>query len=121
MTPSTSPMQLQNNWLRHTPPSAHLRAAPKTGSRGAARGHQFTDDAGRFQLTTVVPGLYPGPTEHIHVKMQAPNGPVLTTRLFFPGVQSNESDSIFDPALVMTIQEAGDGEAATFDFVVSAP
>ncbi len=51
-TPSTSPMQLQNNWLRHTPPSAHLRAAPNTGSRGAARGHQFTDAAGRYQLTT---------------------------------------------------------------------
>ena len=85
------------------------------------RGHQFTDAAGRYQLTTVVPGLYPGRTEHIHVKVQAPNGPVLTTQLFFPGVESNEGDSIFDPGLVMTIQDTGDGEAATFDFVVSAP
>lgn len=85
------------------------------------RGHQFTDAAGRYQLTTVVPGLYPGRTEHIHVKVQAPNGPVLTTQLFFPGVQSNEGDSIFDPALVLTIQDTSDGEAATFDFVVSAP
>ena len=85
------------------------------------RGHQFTDAAGRYQLTTVVPGLYPGRTEHIHVKVQAPNGPVLTTQLFFPGVESNETDSIFDPGLVITIQDAGDGETATFDFVVSAP
>ena len=85
------------------------------------RGHQFTDAAGRYQLTTVVPGLYPGRTEHIHVKVQAPNGPVLTTQLFFPDVESNETDSIFDPGLVITIQDTGDGETATFDFVVSAP
>ncbi len=85
------------------------------------RGHQFTDAEGRYQLTTVVPGLYPGRTEHIHVKVQAPNGPVLTTQLFFPGVQSNDSDGIFDARLVMAIQDTGDGEAATFDFVVSAP
>jgi hypothetical protein len=55
------------------------------------------------------------------VKVQAPNGPVLTTQLFFPGVQSNDSDGIFDARLVMTIQDTSDGEAATFDFVVSAP
>ena len=36
------------------------------------RGHQFTDANGRYQLETVVPGLYPGRTEHIHVKVQAP-------------------------------------------------
>ena len=35
------------------------------------RGHQFTDSRGRFTLTTVVPGLYPGRTRHIHVKVQA--------------------------------------------------
>src|SRR5439155_4296235 len=48
------------------------------------RGHQFTDEAGRCQLETIMPGLYPGRTLHIHVKVQAPNGPVLTTQLFFP-------------------------------------
>ena len=55
------------------------------------RGHQYSDATGRYQLVTVVPGLYPGRTEHIHVKVQAPNGPLLTTQLFFPGVQSNDS------------------------------
>jgi len=83
------------------------------------RGHQFTDPAGRYQLETIIPGLYPGRTEHIHVKVQASNGPVLTTQLFFPGVAQNESDSIFDPKLVMTIQNTGDGKAATFDFVIA--
>jgi protocatechuate 3,4-dioxygenase beta subunit len=83
------------------------------------RGHQFTDANGRYQLTTIVPGLYPGRTEHIHVKVQAPNGPVLTTQLFFPGVQRNQSDSIFDPKLLMTIQDSGDGQVARYDFVVN--
>src|SRR5262245_11560532 len=65
------------------------------------RGHQFTDEAGRYHLETIMPGLYPGRTEHIHVKVQAPNGPVLTTQLFFPGVAENQSDSIFDPSLIV--------------------
>ena len=48
------------------------------------RGHQFTDAEGRYPLQTIVPGLYPGRTRHIHVKVQAPNGPILTTQLYFP-------------------------------------
>lgn len=84
------------------------------------RGHQYTDAAGRYQLETVVPGLYPGRTEHIHVKVQAPGGPVLTTQLFFPGVASNQRDGIFDQKLLMTVQDTGDVKAATFNFVVNA-
>ncbi|HTX91794.1 MAG TPA: hypothetical protein VMC09_11335 [Anaerolineales bacterium] len=82
------------------------------------RGHQFTDASGHYQLTTIVPGLYPGRTEHIHVKVQAPGGPVLTTQLFFPGVAQNQSDGIFDASLVMKVQSAPDGETAVFDFVI---
>ncbi len=84
------------------------------------RGHQFTDASGRYQLTTIVPGLYPGRTEHIHVKVQAPNGPILTTQLFFPGVAGNQADSIFDPKLLINVQETGNGLEATFNFVVNA-
>ncbi len=83
------------------------------------RGHQFTDDSGRYQLSTVVPGLYPGRTEHIHVKVQAPNGPIITTQLFFPGVVQNQNDSIFDPKLLITTQNTSEGIAATYNFVVS--
>lgn len=83
------------------------------------RGHQYTDANGYYTLTTVVPGLYPGRTRHIHVKVQAPNGPVLTTQLFFPGESRNASDGIFDPSLVLNAQSNTDGtESATFDFVV---
>lgn len=83
------------------------------------RGHQFTDSAGRYQLTTIVPGLYPGRTEHIHVKVQAPNGPILTTQLFFPGVVNNQEDGIFDSKLLIEVQETAGALNATYNFVVS--
>jgi len=84
------------------------------------RGHQYTDTNGYYTLTTVVPGLYPGRTEHIHVKVQAPNGPMLTTQLFFPGVTQNNRDSIYDPSLLLNVSDNGDGTlAATYSFVVA--
>lgn len=82
------------------------------------RGHQFTDDAGRYYLETIVPGLYPGRTRHIHVKVQAPNRPALTTQLFFPGEARNQSDSIFDRALLLNVQDTTVGKVATFNFVL---
>ncbi len=84
------------------------------------RGHQSTAANGSFRLETVIPGLYPGRTEHIHIKVQAPGGPILTTQLFFPGVASNSGDSIFDPALLITLSDAGDGgKAGAYDFYVA--
>lgn len=83
------------------------------------RGHQFTDARGAFTLTTVVPGLYPGRTRHIHVKAQAPGRPVLTTQLYFPGEPRNNTDSIFDPRLLMTVRDVGGAKEAAFDFVLN--
>jgi protocatechuate 3,4-dioxygenase beta subunit len=83
------------------------------------RGHQFTDSRGRYTLLTVVPGLYPGRTKHIHVKVQAPRRPVLTTQLFFPGVAGNRSDGIFtSECLVRRWRVANGRRLATFDFVL---
>jgi protocatechuate 3,4-dioxygenase beta subunit len=83
------------------------------------RGHQFTDDAGRYSLETVVPGLYPGRTRHFHVKVQAPNQPVLTTQLYFPDEPRNARDGIFSPELLLAVQDAPDGsKLAGFDFVL---
>lgn len=83
------------------------------------RGHQFADDQGRYSLETVVPGLYPGRTRHIHVKVQAPNQPVLTTQLYFPGEPSNDRDGIFNSALVMDVQDDAAGKVGAFNFVLS--
>ena len=88
------------------------------------RGHQFTDDDGRFTLETIVPGVYPGRTRHIHVKVQAAGGPVLTTQLYFPDEPGNERDGIFDPLLVLDIEPASeDNDEVTgfFTFIVEAP
>ena len=82
------------------------------------RGHQFTDEAGHYALETVVPGLYPGRTRHVHVKVQAPNQPILTTQLYFPGEPSNATDGLFNPHLLMTVQDTSDGKAARFNFVL---
>jgi protocatechuate 3,4-dioxygenase beta subunit len=84
------------------------------------RGHQYTDSNGRFELITVVPGIYPGRTEHIHFKVQAPNGQVITSQLFFPGVAQNDSDGIFDESLLLPIQETSDGLLGQFNFIVPA-
>src|SRR5689334_7871022 len=84
------------------------------------RGHQYTDANGHFQLTTVVPGLYPGRTEHIHVKVQAPNGQMITSQLFFPGVTQNDSDGIYDPNLLLSVQKASGEWQAQYNFVVPA-
>ena len=83
------------------------------------RGHQFTNAKGQYTLSTVVPGLYPGRTKHIHVKVQAPREPVLTTQLFFPGVAGNRSDRIFDTdCLVENWRLANGRRLARFDFVL---
>jgi protocatechuate 3,4-dioxygenase beta subunit len=85
------------------------------------RGHQFTDETGRYQLETVVPGLYPGRTAHIHVKVQAPGGPVLTSQLFLPDEPGNQGDLIFSQQLVIDMQDAEDGKLATYNFVLDVP
>ncbi len=87
------------------------------------RGHQFTDEAGRWDLATIVPGLYPGRTRHVHVRVQPPGGDLLVTQLYFPDVPENANDFIFDPALLVEpdadATAAGDELAARFDFVLS--
>ncbi len=85
------------------------------------RGHQFTDDSGRYYLETVVPGLYPGRTRHFHVKVQAPYQSVLTTQLYFPGEAHNKRDWLFNPALLMQVQDTKHGKVAAFNFVLDIP
>jgi protocatechuate 3,4-dioxygenase beta subunit len=82
------------------------------------RGHQFTDAQGAYRLETVIPGEYPGRTQHIHVKVQAPGGSLLTTQLFFPESPRNGQDSIFNRALLVQMGSGG-STTASYDFVVS--
>ncbi|MBW4721755.1 dioxygenase family protein [Saccharothrix obliqua] len=97
-----------------------------TAYRG--RGHQFTSANGAFTLETIVPKDYPGRTPHIHVKVQAPRGPVLTTQLYFPdNTQAygmnvgalNRRDAYYIRDTVITLGPlTGNRYQGTFDFVV---
>ncbi|MFL5882502.1 MAG: hypothetical protein ACJ782_21045, partial [Actinomycetota bacterium] len=83
------------------------------------RGHQFSDAKGGWRLETIVPGLYTGRTRHIHVKVQAPDGPVLTTQLYFPGEPENNRDGIFSPELLLgDVRDAGGARRGSFTFVL---
>lgn len=78
------------------------------------RGHQIADGEGRFDLTTIIPGAYPGRTRHIHVKVAAPGRPALTTQLYFPGDPGNARDGIYRRSLEMALA----GSSGRFDFVL---
>ena len=82
------------------------------------RGHQLTDEHGAYRLETIVPGLYPGRTRHIHVKVQAPNQRVLTTQLYFPGEPGNRRDGIYSSELELDLRDDASGKVGLFDFVL---
>lgn len=82
------------------------------------RGHQLSDEAGRWWFTTIVPALYPGRTRHFHFKVQRPGRSVLTTQLFFPGEPQNARDGLFNDRLLLQMSQAEDGKFGRFDFIV---
>jgi protocatechuate 3,4-dioxygenase beta subunit len=84
------------------------------------RGHQFTDQRGRYIFETIVPARYTGRTRHYHVKVQPPGGRVLTTQLYFPDEPGNARDGLFDRRLLMRVENAADGKVGWFDFVLDA-
>jgi len=83
-------------------------------------GYQVADAAGRYELTTIMPGAYqPREAKHIHVKVQAISRPV-TTQLFFEGEPGNTDDEYYNPVLLVpcTLDENG-VKHGTFDFVIA--
>ncbi|SMF01763.1 Protocatechuate 3,4-dioxygenase beta subunit [Tistlia consotensis] len=86
------------------------------------RGHQLTDGQGRFGFRTVVPGLYPGRTRHLHLILAPARGgdgaAPLTTQLYFPDEPRNARDGLYDPALLLRLERQGDGLLGRYDFVV---
>jgi protocatechuate 3,4-dioxygenase beta subunit len=83
------------------------------------RGYQRTDAQGRYRLSTVIPGQYPGRTEHIHVKITPRGGSTFTTQLYFPGSSHNDEDGIYDPAMRLRITTDTPARMrATYTFVL---
>ncbi|MGD8201017.1 catechol 1,2-dioxygenase [Ornithinimicrobium sp. W1679] len=102
------------------------------------RGTFTSDEEGRFQIDTVEPAPYQIPTDgacgkliaaagwhawrpaHLHVKVSAPGHEMLTAQLYFPGDPHNEDDiaSAVKPELMLDPQDAGDGRAMEYSFVL---
>ncbi|MEM9302908.1 MAG: intradiol ring-cleavage dioxygenase [Pseudomonadota bacterium] len=86
------------------------------------RGHQFTDNDGRFRLETIKPAAYTdfgfSRTPHLHVRVQGPGTRLLTTQLYFPDEPMNASDGIFSESLLMATTETDGDLHARFDFVL---
>ncbi len=84
------------------------------------RGHQYTDAAGAFRFETIRPVRYTGRTPHIHVKVQGPSTPLLTTQLYFPDMAGeNARDRIYHDDLLMELSRAPQGWLGRFDFVLA--
>ncbi|HEY6493004.1 MAG TPA: dioxygenase [Trebonia sp.] len=83
-------------------------------------GYTVTDEAGRYALTTIIPGSYqPRQAKHVHVKVQAISRPV-TTQLFIEGEPGNTDDEYYNPALFVSCTVDPDGvKHGTFDFVIA--
>ncbi len=96
------------------------------------RGHQFTDENGCFEFSTVKPMGYGEPTKsitgiidyraaHIHVKILTQTGAELTTQVFFPDDPRNPTDMLYDTfkdALFVNVADIDDALYARFDFVL---
>jgi protocatechuate 3,4-dioxygenase beta subunit len=84
------------------------------------RGHQITDAQGRYRFETLMPGSYGNSsfrrTPHLHVKVQGPGTPLLTTQLYFPDQPLNQRDGFFNPALL--VEWTRNPSQAVFDFVL---
>lgn len=102
------------------------------------RGRFFSDEAGRFEVTTIVPPPYEipkdGPTgtvlralgrhffrpAHLHLKVSARGFESMTSQLYFEGDQYLDNDvaNAVRDGLVIGLQADGDGDVATYDFVL---
>lgn len=85
------------------------------------RGHLNTDAQGAFKLETIVPGEYPGRTEHIHFKVIVSGQPTLTSQFYFPDATRNTSDGIFNAKLLLNVKEAAGALAATYTIILDMP
>ena len=82
-------------------------------------GIQRTDEAGRYEFTTIIPGCYtPREAKHLHVMIQAVSSPRVT-QLYIEGEPGNYEDDYYSPELLITCRTDADGtKHGVFDFVI---
>jgi protocatechuate 3,4-dioxygenase beta subunit len=57
-------------------------------------GRFLTGSSGEYLFRTIIPGLYPGRTRHIHMKVKTDGQRDLTTQVYFQGESMNASDGV---------------------------
>lgn len=83
------------------------------------RGHQATDESGRYAFETVLPGVYPGRTPHLHIKIFAADGrELLTTQVYIPGLSEGMPDFLFDAQLLARDEGRDEGGRRVLSFDV---
>jgi protocatechuate 3,4-dioxygenase beta subunit len=82
-------------------------------------GMQRTDEAGRYEFTTIIPGCYtPREAKHLHVMIQGVSSPRVT-QLYIEGEPGNYEDDFYSPELVVPCTtDAGGTRHGVFDFVI---
>lgn len=82
-------------------------------------GMQRTDEAGRYEFTTIIPGCYePREAKHLHVMVQAVSSPRVT-QLYIEGEPGNYEDDYYSPELLIPCRTDGNGtKHGVFDFVI---
>ncbi|RYH06636.1 hypothetical protein EU800_23165 [Tropicimonas sp. IMCC6043] len=100
---------------------AHVGQSTPPGFQGY--GAVRTDGSGNYRFRTTRPGIYPGRTRHIHVKVRSADGADLTTQMYFPGEPGNERDGLLrrarDPGALIARKEAGSPPRYVFDIVLA--
>lgn len=100
---------------------AHVGQPALPGFQGF--GTLRTDASGGYRFRTTLPGIYPGRTRHIHVKVSAEGGQALTTQMYFPDEPGNERDGLLqrsaNPGALIARREEGTPPRYVFDIVLT--
>jgi catechol 1,2-dioxygenase len=85
------------------------------------RGRTSTDDEGRYQFDSVIPGRYPlfwplTRPRHIHLIVSHPEYEPLTTQIYFEGDKYNRSDPWWKPSLTIPLEGHVNAESGRAEY-----
>jgi len=87
------------------------------------RGKVATDAAGRWAVSTIIPGRYLNGRQyrpaHLHFKLRAAGHRELTTQLYFDGDPYNDVDPFLHRSLIMPVDTLSGASRCSFDFVLA--
>ena len=109
-----------------TDPDGHYkhpqdRRGGKRRSEFAYWGEATTDEAGRFQFRTYVPGAYPSrPAQHIHYKVWRRGREVLTSQIYFHELGGAKGEARSEQSALQTVslETAAEGFRSNIQIVV---